>query len=130
MRASEGGAQKRSQSMSRSSDASSSVGTEYADRSIFVSIRMGPPTVVPMDAHQRSLVTGDLDMFLKSFLQVLTKQALRKIDKAAVFVEQGSGCSPETDLRSHISIEISCDLAQSRLISHRVLTDSGIFCML
>jgi len=60
MRASEGGAQKRSQSMSRSSDASSSVGTEYAEGSIFVSIPIGPATVVPMDAHQRSLVTMTL----------------------------------------------------------------------
>ena len=50
--------------MSRSSDASSSVGTEYAEGSIFVSMPIGPATVVPMDAHQRSVVSDDLDMFL------------------------------------------------------------------
>ena len=49
MRASEGGAQKRSQSMSRSSDASSSVGTEYADGGSFVSMPTAG-TVVPIKA--------------------------------------------------------------------------------
>ena len=59
--------------MSRSSDASSSVGTEYAEGSIFVSMPIGPATVVPMDAHQRSLVTDDVDMLhLKCFVQVET----------------------------------------------------------
>ena len=56
MRAGEGGAQKRSQSMSRSSDASSSVGTEYADGSIFGSMRaIGPATVVPMGSSVLSV---------------------------------------------------------------------------